>query len=155
MASTLQPTPAGKISGTARSVLERKGWAVFTIGPDAWVYDAVARMDEHKVGALFVVVDSRLVGVISERDYARKVILKGRSSAETPVWQIMSSPVVTVTPEDGVRECMQIMTEKRIRHLPVLHDGRMVGVISIGDLVRAVIEEQDQTIEHLERFIAG
>ena len=97
----------------------------------------------------------KLAGVISERDYARKVILLGRSSAETPVWQIMSSPVVTVTPEDGVRQCMQIMTDKRIRHLPVVQDGRMVGVISIGDLVRTVIEEQDQTIEHLERFIAG
>jgi CBS domain-containing protein len=93
--------------------------------------------------------------VVSERDYARKVILLGRSSAETPVWQIMSSPVVTVTPDDDVRQCMQVMTEKRIRHLPVLQGGRMVGMISIGDLVRVVIEEQDQTIEHLERFIAG
>jgi CBS domain-containing protein len=107
------------------------------------------------VGALPVTRGGELVGVISERDYARKVILLGRSSAETPVWQIMSSPVVTVTPEDDVRQCMQVMTEKRIRHLPVVQDGRMVGMISIGDLVRVVIEEQDQTIEHLERFIAG
>jgi CBS domain-containing protein len=93
--------------------------------------------------------------VVSERDYARKVILLGRSSAETPVWQIISSPVVTVTPDDDVRQCMQVMTEKRIRHLPVVEDGRMIGMISIGDLVRVVIEEQDQTIEHLNRFIAG
>ena len=96
-----------------------------------------------------------LAGVISERDYARKVILLGRSSAETPVWQIMSSPVVTVGPDQDVRQCMQLMTHRRIRHLPVVEHGRMVGVISIGDLVRAVIEEQEHTIEQLERFIAG
>ena len=92
---------------------------------------------------------------VSERDYARKVVLLGRSSAETQVWQIMSAPVVTAAPDDGVRHCMQVMTEKRIRHLPVVEDGRMIGMISIGDLVRVVIEEQDQTIEHLNRFIAG
>ena len=108
-----------------------------------------------RLGALPVTRNGELVGVISERDYARKVILLGRSSAETPVWQIMSSPVVTVGPGDDVRQCMQVMTEKRIRHLPVLENGRMVGVISIGDLVRAVIEEQEHTIEQLERFISG
>jgi CBS domain-containing protein len=102
-----------------------------------------------------VLRNDELVGVISERDYARKVVLLGRSSAETPVWQIMSSPVVTVTPEHGVKECMQLVTDRRIRHLPVIEDGRMVGVISIGDLVRAVIEEQQETIDQLERFIAG
>jgi CBS domain-containing protein len=113
-------------------------------------------MADRHVGALPVTRGGdELVGVISERDYARKVILLGRSSAETPVWQIMSSPVVTVTPEDDVRQCMQIMTEMRIRHLPVMQGDRMVGVISIGDLVRAVIEDQEQTIQHLERFIAG
>jgi CBS domain-containing protein len=94
-------------------------------------------------------------GVISERDYARKVILLGRSSAETPVWQIMSSPVITVSPNEDVRQCMQLMTEKRIRHLRSWPTAAWSGMISIGDLVRAVIEEQDQTIEHLERFIAG
>ena len=99
--------------------------------------------------------EGRLTGVVSERDYARKVVLLGRSSAETQVWQIMSAPVVTAAPDDGVRHCMQVMTEKRIRHLPVVEDGRMIGMISIGDLVRVVIEEQDQTIEHLNRFIAG
>jgi CBS domain-containing protein len=95
------------------------------------------------------------VGVISERDYARKVILLRRSSAETPVWQIMTSPVITTNPDDSVASCMQIMTERRIRHLPVMHEGRMVGMISIGDLVRAVIEDQQTTIEQLEKFISG
>jgi CBS domain-containing protein len=112
-------------------------------------------MADRHIGALPVTRNGELVGVISERDYARKVILLRRSSAETPVWQIMSSPVVTVAPEENVRRCMEIMTEHRIRHLPVMEDGRMVGMISIGDLVRAVIEEQDQTIEQLERFITG
>jgi CBS domain-containing protein len=112
-------------------------------------------MADRHIGALPVTRNGELVGIVSERDYARKVILLGRSSAETPVWQIMSSPVVTVTPGEDVRQCMQMMTEQRIRHLPVLDGGRMIGVISIGDLVRAVIEEQDQTIEQLERFIVG
>jgi CBS domain-containing protein len=107
------------------------------------------------VGALPVTRDGELVGVISERDYARKVILLGRSSAETPVWQIMSAPAVTVTPENDVQGCMQVMTDRRIRHLPVVADGKMVGMISIGDLVRAVIEEQQETIQQLERFISG
>jgi CBS domain-containing protein len=119
------------------------------------VLQAIQLMADKHVGALPVTRNGELAGVISERDYARKVILLGRSSAETPVWQIMSSPVVTVSPDADVRECMQLMTRRRIRHLPVVEQGRMVGVISIGDLVRAVIEEQDQTIEQLERFIAG
>ena len=138
-----------------KQLLGRKGHAVWSVDADEPVLEAIQMMADKHVGALPVTRGTELVGVISERDYARKVILLNRSSAETPVWQIMSSPVVTVTPEHGVRQCMQIMTEKRIRHLPVMQDGRMVGVISIGDLVRTVIEEQDQTIEHLERFIAG
>ena len=139
-----------------KQLLGRKGPDVWSVDAEVPVLEAIQMMADKHVGALPVTRgDGELVGVISERDYARKVILLGRSSAETPVWQIMSSPVVTVTPEHGVRQCMQIMTEKRIRHLPVMQDGRMVGVISIGDLVRTVIEEQDQTIEHLERFIAG
>jgi len=138
-----------------KQLLGRKGHEVWAVDAEEPVLEAIQMMADKHVGALPVTRNGELVGVISERDYARKVILLGRSSAETPVWQIMSSPVVTVTPEDDVRQCMQIMTDMRIRHLPVLHGGRMVGMISIGDLVRAVIEEQDQTIEHLERFIAG
>src|SRR5512137_612577 len=138
-----------------KQLLRRKGPEVWAVDAEEPVLEAIQMMADKGVGALPVTRGGELVGVISERDYARKVILLGRSSAETPVWQIMSSPVVTVTPEDDVRRCMQVMTERRIRHLPVLADGRMVGMISIGDLVRAVIEEQDQTIKHLERFIAG
>jgi CBS domain-containing protein len=138
-----------------KQLLGRKGHEVWSVDADEPVLRAIQMMADKRVGALPVTRNGELVGVISERDYARKVILLGRSSAETPVWQIMSSPVVTVTPDDGVRQCMQVMTERRIRHLPVVQDGRMVGMISIGDLVRVVIEEQDQTIEHLNRFIAG
>jgi CBS domain-containing protein len=138
-----------------KQLLGRKGKEVWSVDADEPVLEAIQMMADKHVGALPVTRNGELVGVISERDYARKVILLGRSSAETPVWQIMSSPVVTVTPEEDVRQCMQLMTAKRIRHLPVLQGDRMVGMISIGDLVRAVIEEQDQTIEHLERFISG
>ncbi len=138
-----------------KQLLARKGHEVWAIDVEEPVLEAIQLMADKHVGALPVTRNGELVGVISERDYARKVILLGRSSAETPVWQIMSSPVVTVSPEQDARQCMELMTHKRIRHLPVVEGGRMVGVISIGDLVRAVIEEQEQTIEHLERFIAG
>jgi CBS domain-containing protein len=138
-----------------KQLLGRKGHDVWAVDAEEPVLEAIQIMADKHVGALPVTRNGQLVGVVSERDYARKVILVGRSSAETPVWQIMSSPVVTVTPDDDVRRCMQMMTDLRIRHLPVMQGDRMVGVISIGDLVRAVIEEQDQTIEHLERFIAG
>jgi CBS domain-containing protein len=138
-----------------KHLLARKGAEVWSIEADEPVLAAIQSMADKRVGALPVMRGGELVGIVSERDYARKVILLGRSSAETAVWQIMSSPVVTVTPAEDVRECMQMMTAKRIRHLPVVDGGRMVGVISIGDLVRAVLEEQEKTIEHLERFIAG
>ena len=138
-----------------RHLLARKGNQVWSVEDEDPVLEAIQLMADKHIGALPVMRNGELVGVISERDYARKVILLGRSSAETPVWQIMSSPVVTIGPDEGVRHCMEIMTHRRIRHLPVVEDGRMVGVISIGDLVRAVIEEQDQTIEQLEKFIAG
>ena len=138
-----------------KQLLAHKGHEIWSIDADEPVLEAIRLMSDKHVGALPVMHKGELAGVISERDYARKVILLGRSSAETPVRQIMSSPVVTVSPEEDVRRCMQLMTERRIRHLPVVKDGRMVGVISIGDLVRAVIAEQDYTIEQLERFIAG
>jgi CBS domain-containing protein len=138
-----------------KQLLANKGHDVWSIDADQPVLEAIKVMADKRIGALPVTREGKLVGVISERDYARKVVLLGRSSEDTPVAQIMSSPVVTVSPAEDVRQCMQIMTQRRIRHLPVLDDGRMIGVVSIGDLVRAVIEEQDQTIEHLERFIAG
>lgn len=136
-------------------LLTRKGHEVWSIDAAAPVLAAIKLMAERRVGALPVTRDGELVGMISERDYARKVILLGRSSAETPVAQIMSSPVVTIGPQEDVRRCMELMTDRRIRHLPVMDGARMVGMISIGDLVRTVIEEQDYTIEQLERFIAG
>jgi CBS domain-containing protein len=138
---------------TVRDLLERKGRAVHSVGPEDPVLEAIRLMAELHVGALLVMENDRLAGIVSERDYARKVILLGRSSNETPVWQIMSSPVVTVAPAETVDKCMRIMTERRIRHLAVTEDGRVVGVISIGDLVKSVIEEQQRTIEQLEAYI--
>ncbi len=140
------------MSTTVRHLLEAKGRAVFSVEPEDPVLEAIQRMADRHVGALLVMKGEELVGIISERDYARKVILRGRSSAETPVWQIMSSPVITVSPDHTVRDCMRLMTERRIRHLPVV-DGKIVGVVSIGDLVKAVIDEQQQTIEQLESYI--
>jgi CBS domain-containing protein len=139
-----------------KHLLDRKGREVWSVDAEEPVLEAIQIMADRHVGALPVTRNGELVGVVSERDYARKVILLGRSSAETPVWQIMTSPVVTVTPDDAVRHCMELMTELRIRHLPVIDaDQAMVGMVSIGDLVRAVIEEQQETIQHLEKFIAG
>jgi CBS domain-containing protein len=136
-------------------LLARKGREVWSVDADQPVLEAIHIMADRRVGALPVMRGGELVGVVSERDYARKVILLGRSSAETPVWQIMSSPVVSVAPGDSVKHCMELMTERRIRHLPVVEGGDMIGMISIGDLVRAVIEEQQETIEQLEKFISG
>jgi len=136
-------------------LLARKGKDVWSVDADQPVLEAIQIMADRHVGALPVMRGGELVGLVSERDYARKVVLLGRSSAETFVWQIMSSPVVTVAPGESVRSCMEIMTERRIRHLPVVDGGAMIGMISIGDLVRAVIEEQANTIEQLEKFISG
>jgi len=138
-----------------RYLLNSKDPTIWTIGPEDPVLEAIQLMADKHIGALPVLRDSELVGIVSERDYARKVILMGRSSSDTPVWQIMSSPVVTASPDDDVHRCMEIMTEKRIRHLPIVERGRMIGIISIGDLVKAVIDEQQQTIDQLERYIAG
>jgi len=138
-----------------KHLLARKGQDVWSVDADEPVLGAIQIMADRHIGALPVMRAGELIGLVSERDYARKVILLGRSSAETPVWQIMSSPVVTVPPGESVKRCMELMTERRFRHLPVVDGGTMVGMISIGDLVRAVIEEQQETIEQLEKFIAG
>jgi CBS domain-containing protein len=138
---------------TVSALLKHKGRGIYSVPPDAPVLDAIKEMAQRGVGALLVMQHERLVGVVSERDYARKVILKGRSSNETLVSQIMSTPVLTVRPEQSVNDCMRIMTENRVRHLPVVEGERVVGVLSIGDLVRAVLEEQQQTIEQLEHYI--
>ena len=136
-------------------LLAHKGPDIWSIEADQAVLAALQVMADRHVGALPVLRGGELVGIVSERDYARKVILLGRSSAETEVWQIMSSPVQTVGPDATVQYCMELMTEHRIRHLPVVDSGRLVGVISIGDCVRAVIEDQAETIRHLERFISS
>jgi CBS domain-containing protein len=136
-------------------VLSRKGYTVYSIEPNQRVLEAVRLMAQYEIGALLVMQGAQLVGIVSERDYARKVILQGRSSGDTAVQQIMSSPVVTVHPDQSVPECMQIMTDNRVRHLPVVEGQRVVGVLSIGDLVRTVVEEQQHTIEQLERYIHG
>ncbi|HVW70468.1 MAG TPA: CBS domain-containing protein [Steroidobacteraceae bacterium] len=138
---------------TARHLLDRKGRAIYSIRPDEPVLEGIRLMAEHHVGALLVMQGEDLVGIVSERDYARKVILKGRSSADTPVSQIMSSPVITVSLSHSVQECMQLVTARRLRHLPVVEGKKVVGIISIGDLVKAVIEEQQHTIEQLESYI--
>ena len=139
-----------------KHLLARKGHDIWSVEAEEPVLAAIQIMADRHVGALPVLRNGQLVGVVSERDYARKVTLLGRSSAETAVWQIMSSPVVTVAPDAPVRECMEIMTGRRIRHLPVVEaGGAMVGMISIGDLVRAVMEEQEELIAQLEKFISG
>jgi len=140
---------------TVKQLLERKGSQIYSIGPEEPVLEAIQLMADKYIGALLVMRGAELVGIVSERDYARKVILLGRSSAETPVWQIMSSPVITVSPEHTLTECMKIVTDKRARHLPVVQDGRVLGLVSIGDLVKAVMEEQQQQIEQLERYITS
>jgi CBS domain-containing protein len=140
---------------TVAQVLKRKGHTVYSIEPERPVIDAIRLMAQYGVGALVVMQGAQLLGVVSERDYARKVILRGCSSSDTAVRQIMTSPVLIVHPGQSVRECMQIMTDKRVRHLPVVEDQRVVGVLSIGDLVRTVVEEQQQTIEQLEQYIHG
>lgn len=136
-------------------LLATKPKTIWSIGPDEPVLQAIRLMSDKQIGALPVMQDDNLIGIVSERDYARKVILMGRSSADTAVSQIMTTELITISPEDTVHRCMEVVTEKRIRHLPVVEKGKLVGMISIGDLVKAVIEEQQQTIVQLERYIAG
>jgi CBS domain-containing protein len=140
---------------TVAQLLKVKGNLIFSVAPEDSVLHAIEVMATRHVGALLVMDHGALVGIISERDYARKVILKQRSSHDTQVRDIMTSPATTVQPDETVHNCMKLMTEGRFRHLPVVRDGRVVGVLSIGDLVKVVIEEQSQHIEQLERYIAG
>lgn len=138
-----------------KQLLQQKGDQVHSIGPDEPVLAAIHSMADRFIGALLVMQGDELVGLVSERDYARKVILKGRSSRDTHVSEIMTAELVTVTPEDSVEACMQLCTNHHIRHLPVLEGGVVVGLVSIGDLVKAVIDLQSQKIEHLQSYISG
>ena len=138
-----------------RHLLEAKAPEVFAIGPDAPVIDAIRLMAEKGIGAVVVMQSGRLAGILSERDYARKIVLQGRSSHDTPVRDIMTAKVVTVRLDDSIDHCMQLVTDRRIRHLPVLERDAVLGVVSIGDLVRAVIEDQQVEIAQLQRYIAS
>src|SRR5215471_1574733 len=143
---------SGKVSGI---LARKKSPTVWSIGPNAMVFDAIRTMDEKNVGALPVLDKRTLVGIVSERDYTRKVFLKGKSSKETPVKEIMTEQLVTVNPRDSVTECMRIITEKRVRHLPVLEGADLVGILSIGDVVNWLMSAQKAAIDNLERYITG
>lgn len=138
-----------------KHLLESKGNAVYTIAPDAPVLEAIKQMAERSIGALLVMRNAELAGIITERDYARKVILKGRSSRDTAVSEIMTALPISVDPLASVDECMRLCTDRRIRHLPVVEGGRVSGLVSIGDLVKAVIDDQADEIDHLQRYISG
>jgi len=144
-----------ELHDTVESVLKQKKASIWSIAPDATVYDALVLMAEKEIGSLLVMSGDRLVGLISERDYARKIILMGRSSKETTVAEVMADQPVTVSPRDTVSACMEIMTDHRRRHLPVLDGNRVIGVLSIGDLVNWIVKSQEQTIQQLHGYIAG
>ncbi|MDQ6808015.1 MAG: CBS domain-containing protein [Verrucomicrobiota bacterium] len=143
------------VSGTIDAILSRKGSEIYTVSPEATVLDAIELMAEKNIGALVVVQDGQLVGMISERDYTRKVMLRGKRSRETPVREIMSTNLTVVQPHEPVENCLRMMTEKRVRHLPVVDGEKLRGVISIGDLVKCVIANQSAAIAHLESYISG
>jgi CBS domain-containing protein len=139
---------------SVKQVLQTKGHDIWSVGPEVSVYDAIAEMAQKGVGALVVLEGESLVGVVSERDYARKVVLQGRSSKNTKIRDIMTTRVVYARPDQSVEDCMAMMTEKRIRHLPVMDGDKLVGVLSIGDLVKSIMEEQKHVIEQLEQYIS-
>jgi CBS domain-containing protein len=144
-----------KLSDKIGAVIRQKDGELFSVSAKETVYEALQKMATKNIGALLVMSDERLVGIISERDYARNVVLKGKSSQHTPVGEVMVTPVVFVTPSHTVDECMTIMTDFRIRHLPVMENDQVVGLVSIGDLVKWIISEQEGTIQHLENYIAS
>lgn len=143
------------VTGTIDVILNQKSGEIWSVSPDATVYDAVSLMAEKNVGALLVTKDGQLVGIISERDYTRKVMLRGKRSFETAVREIMSTELTTVDSKESVDDCLRFMTDKHVRHLPVVDEGQLRGVISIGDLVKHVISVQSATLDHLERYISG
>ena len=143
------------MADTVSSILQHKGNHVWSVSPDESVFQAISLMADKGIGALVVIAGDTLVGIISERDYARKIVLEGKSSKDTPVRDIMTSPVVSVRPDHTVDECMRIVTSRRIRHLPVVQGERVVGVVSIGDLVQRVISTQGETIQYLQEYIVG
>ncbi len=137
------------------SLLHQKGSTVWHVSPDASVFDAIKVMAEKNIGALPVVSRGAHIGIFTERDYTRKIALMGKTSTDTHIWEVLSGEVVCVTPEDSVEDCMKLMSERRIRHLPVMQDERLLGIVSIGDLVNWIISAQNSTIEQMEQYIAG
>jgi CBS domain-containing protein len=142
-------------TGSIHEILDHKGNAVWTVSPDTTVFEAIQLMSEKNVGALLVTEQGKLIGIVSERDYTRKVALKGRTSKDLHVRDIISEKVMSVTPQNTVEECMRLMTENRVRHLPVLDGEKIIGVVSIGDLVNWIISAQSTTIRQLETYISG
>jgi CBS domain-containing protein len=140
---------------TVKDILHAKGSQVYSISPDDTVFEALSRMAENNVGAMLVFEGSDLVGLISERDYSRKTILKGRLSKETAVREIMTADVVTVSPDVDIEMCMELFTDKHVRHLPVVEEGKVVGIVSIGDIVKSIIDYKEDIIEELESYIKG
>ncbi len=141
--------------GKVRNILQTKGDVIYSVEPSIMVYRAIEVMCEKNIGGLLIVEDGKLVGIFTERDYARKLILKGKSSKDTPIRDLMTSNLITVTPDTSIDDCMRVMVGRKIRHLPVLEEGVLVGLISIGDVVRHVIEEQKTIIQQLEHYITG